>query len=273
MIEKENVNPSLILCLSFTNETVNNLKEKINYNIDILTFHKLALSILKDNNFKYFISPDSLLDYLIDEYFQSYLVNKKLLDEYLNNGNNLEYLKQNILSLIKKIKCNNINIKEIKKVIKKLHNDNDKILFIFTLNIYKIYTEELLSTLKIDFDDMIIYAKKVLKKSKDKLRYRYIIIDEYQDISLIRFNLIKEILNKTNASLMCVGDDYQSIYGFSGSNINLFTCFFKYFPNAKRIDIKNTYRNCYQLIKTSLKFIRKNPYQLRKNIHAKFLLK
>ncbi len=273
LIEKKKIDPSLILCLSFTNETVNNLKDKINYDVDILTFHKLALKILKDNKFKYFISPDSLLEYIIDEYFESFLVNKKYLKEYLEDNNNLEYLKHNILSIIKKIKCNNLSINEIKKVIKNIHSDKDKLLFIFTFNIYRIYNEELLSTLKIDFDDMIIYAKNLIKENGYIKNYKYIIIDEYQDISLIRFNLIKEILNKTKASLMCVGDDYQSIYGFSGSNINLFTCFFKYFPEAKRIDIKNTYRNCYQLIKTSVKFIKKNPYQLRKNIHAKFLLK
>ena len=273
LIEKSGIDPSLILCLSFTNETVSNLKEKINYNVDILTFHKLALKILKDNNFKYFISPDSLLEYIVDEYFESFLVNKRYLNEYLDSNNKIEYLKHNIISFIKKIKCNNLNFEEIKKIIKKSYDDNDKIFLIFTFSIYKIYIEELKSTLKIDFDDMIIYAKDIIENNGFIKKYQYIIIDEYQDISLIRFELIKEIIDKTNANLMCVGDDYQSIYGFSGSNIDLFLDFFKYFPNAKRIDIKNTYRNCYELIKISLKFIKKNPYQLRKNIHARFLLK
>ena len=72
---------------------------------------------------------------------------------------------------------------------------------------------------------------------------------------------------------MCVGDDYQAIYGFSGSNLKIFLDFFNYFPDGNRIDIKNTYRNSYELVNTSVKFIKKNPFQLRKNIHANFLFK
>ena len=135
------------------------------------------------------------------------------------------------------------------------------------------YEDELLSEYNIDFDDMIIYATNLVKKNGIKKNYKYIIIDEYQDISKIRFNLIYEILKKLNSNLMCVGDDYQAIYGFSGSNVSLFLNFFNYFPDSKRKKIKNTYRNSYELINTSLKFIKKNPYQLRKNIHATFLFK
>ena len=273
LIEKQNIDPSSILCLSFTNETVNNLKDKINYDVNILTFHKLALKILKDNNFPYFIASDNLLEYIVNEYFESFLVNKDFLKEYLDNGNKLEYLKRNIITFIKNIKCNNVSIIKIKRLLKKTHDKYKKLFFLFSLSIYKIYEEELFSTFKIDFDDMIIYAREIINRNGYINNYKYIIIDEYQDISLIRFNLVKEILNKTNANLMCVGDDYQSIYGFSGSNVSLFINFFKYFKDGLRMDIKNTYRNSYQLINTSIKFIRKNPYQLRKNIHATFLLK
>ena len=278
LIEKKNVKEDEILCLSFTNETVNNLKEKVKYNIDIFTFHKLSLNILKENNYKYYISDDNLLEYIVNEYF---LINDNetfnYLREYFNdkidfNSNKFKILKLNILSYIKKIKCNDINQKLIRKKIRNI-SSKDKIFLIFVFNIYKIYMEELNSTLKIDFDDMIIYARNLVKKYGIKKKYRYIIIDEYQDISLIRFKLIKEIINKLKANIMCVGDDYQSIYGFSGSNINLFTNFFKYFPSAKRIDIKNTYRNGYELINITNKFIMKNHFQLKKDIHANFLIK
>ncbi len=279
LIEKCGYLPSEILCLSFTNETVNNLKSRVNDDVDVLTFHKLALKILKDNNYQYTIASDMLLEYIVDEYFHSYLVNIRFLNEYLkkdiyvNKSDNDKFLilKNNIISFIKKIKCNNVEFSKLQKISKKVKNEN-KIFLIFAFDILRIYNEELLSTKSIDFDDMIINAKKLINRGGLIPKYKYIIIDEYQDISLIRFNLIKAILDKNNSNLMCVGDDYQSIYGFSGSNINLFIDFFKYFP-GKRMDIKNTYRNSYQLIKSSIKFIMKNPYQLRKNIHAKFLLK
>ena len=283
LIEKKNIKENEILCLSFTNETVDNLKNKVKYNVDVLTFHKLALRILESNHFNYKISRDNLLTYIVDEYF---LIDddkiKKLLINYFDNK--LEYLdvinskelvilKNNIVSLIKMIKCNNLTIYKLCKLRNSCTNYKDKIFYYFALCIYQLYIEELGSERKIDFDDMIIYAKEEVKRYGFKKNYRYIIIDEYQDISRIRFELIIEILKNTNAKLMCVGDDYQAIYGFSGSNLKIFLEFFNYFPEGKRIDIKNTYRNSYELIKTSIKFIKKNPYQLRKHIHAKFLLK
>lgn len=278
LIEKKNIKENEILCLSFTNETVDNLKDKLKYNVDVFTFHKLALKILESNNFYYKISRDDLINYIVDEYF--FIDDNKtnnFLKEYYDDKDyskeDLIILKNNITSMIKMMKCNNLSISKIKKLRNKCLNSKDKIFYYFVLSIYEIYEEELASEYKIDFDDMIIYAKELVKKHGFRRNYKYIMIDEYQDISRIRFELILEILKNTNAKLMCVGDDYQAIYGFSGSNLKIFLDFFKYFPKGKRIDIKNTYRNSYELIHTSLKFIKKNPYQLRKTIHAKFLYK
>lgn len=291
LIERENLKKEDILCLSFTNETVNNLKNKLNYPVDVFTFHRLSLNILKENNFNYFITSDEKLHYIIEEYFYCLYYDDKLyqmlfeyIDKKLLNKKKLSYLdycqnkriiilKMKIYSFIKKIKSNNFKMKDIRRLCKKVSSKNDKIFLVFTFNILRIYQEDLVSENEIDFDDMISYATFLVKRNGLKRKYKYIIIDEYQDISLARFSLIKEILNSIDAKLMCVGDDYQSIYGFSGSSVALFIDFFKYFPLAKRIDIKNTYRNSYELIKTSCKFIMKNKYQLRKNIHATFLLK
>ena len=278
LIERKNIKPSEILCLSFTNETVDNLKSKLDYNVDVFTFHKLALRILHENNFTYTISRDTLINYIVDEYF---LIdddkNRKLLNEYFDNKeditSDLNILKNNIVSLIKMIKCNNLSISKLRKLRYKCFGNKDKIFYYFAISIYLLYEEELASEIKIDFDDMIVYAKELVKRNGFRRNYKYILIDEYQDISRIRFELILEILNNTNAKLMCVGDDYQAIYGFSGSNLKLFLDFFNYFPNGKRIDIKKTYRNSYELVNTSVKFIKKNPYQLRKNIEANFLFK
>ena len=283
LIEKEKLKESEILCLSFTNETVDNLKNKIKYNVDVLTFHKLALRILNENNFTYHISRDTLINYITDEYFFiDDNETKSLLTEYFDNkytyqeiidSKELIILKNNIISLIKMIKCNNLTMAKLKKLKNKCLNNKDKILYYFVISIFNLYEEELASEYKIDFDDMIVYAKELVRKHGFRKNYKYIMIDEYQDISKIRFELILEILKNTNAKLMCVGDDYQAIYGFSGSNLKIFLDFFKYFSNGQRIDIKNTYRNSYELVHTSIKFVKKNPYQLRKNIHATFLFK
>ena len=272
-----------ILALSFTNETVNDLKNKISYNVDVLTFHKLALKILKNQKYHFMIASDNLLEYITNEFFLSYLFvpYQKLILSYFNidsieesiiNGK-LDILKYQITSFIKKIKTNNYSINYIRKKIKKVRDDKEKIFLILSLKIYSIYEEELSSCNMIDFNDMITKACNIVEKHNINRKYRFIIIDEYQDISKIRFDLIKIIINKTNAHLMCVGDDFQSIYAFSGSNLSLFINFSKYFKEYQRIDIKNTYRNSYELIKIARKFILKNPYQLRKTIYAQFMKK
>ena len=280
LIERKNVKETEILCLSFTNEAVSNLINRIHYDVDILTFHKLALRILNENNFNYNIARDDLIDYIVQEYFYiennktksfllEYFDNNKTYEEILNSSE-LIILRNNIISLIKMIRCNDIRINKLRN---RCIDIKDKIFYYFTVSIYKLYVEELFSECKIDFDDMIVYARELIKKNGFRKNYKYILIDEYQDISKIRFQLIFEILKYTNAKLMCVGDDYQAIYGFSGSNLKIFLNFFKYFPEGARIDIKNTYRNSYELINISTKFIKKNPYQLNKNIKALFLYK
>ena len=278
LIEKLNYQENEILCLSFTNETVNNLREKLKYNVDVLTFHKLALDILKEHHFNYHIASPDLLDYIVNEFFFSIKYNfllLSLLKEYCDNkisNKKIDILKIEIISFIHKIKCNDISFKKL-VFLKKKSNSKEKIFLIFAFNILLEYILELNSQNNIDFDDMIINATKLIKTKSIKRNIKYIIIDEYQDISLIRFHLIYEIIKRTNAKIMCVGDDYQSIYGFSGSNLSLFVNFLKYFPKGKRQCIKYTYRNSYELIGIASHFIRKNAFQLKKNVCATFLLK
>jgi len=115
---------------------------------------------------------------------------------------------------------------------------------------------------------MIIDATKLIQEKGILQRYKYIIIDEYQDTSYIRFELIKAIIEKTGAKLMAVGDDFQSIYRFTGCDVSLFLNFQKYFPNSKIMKIENTYRNSNQLVEVASKFILKNYNQIKKNLKS-----
>lgn len=130
------------------------------------------------------------------------------------------------------------------------------------------YEEFLDSNGMIDFNDMINEATNIAREVELEFKYKYIIIDEYQDISMSRFNLIKEIRNKTNAKVMCVGDDWQSIYRFAGSDIDLFTNFEKHFGYYELLKIENTYRNSQELINIAGSFIMKNPKQLKKELKS-----
>ena len=142
---------------------------------------------------------------------------------------------------------------------------NNSLFLQIAYDIYLLYQEEIKSTNSIDFDDMITIATKIVSNEYNK-KYKYIIIDEYQDTNLIRFNLIYEILKKTNASLLVVGDDFQSIYGFTGCNLSMFLNFTKYFENASIYKITTTYRNSRELVNIAGNFIMKNEKQIKKNL-------
>lgn len=134
----------------------------------------------------------------------------------------------------------------------------------FAESFYTFYSEALIQERKIDFNDMIIQAAGMISEGIFIPNYKYVIIDEYQDISVGRYKLIKETLRKTEAKLFCVGDDWQSIYRFSGSEVSLFTNFEKHFGLYSRTDIVQTYRNSQELLDISGAFVQANPEQMKK---------
>lgn len=131
---------------------------------------------------------------------------------------------------------------------------------------YNHYQNELLKNRVIDFNDMINDAR--VAASSITFPYRYIIIDEYQDISQSRYKLIKTIKESCGARLLCVGDDWQSIYRFAGSDLDLFTGFESYFGHTQVMRIENTYRNSQELIDVAGSFVMQNPRQLRKQLRS-----
>lgn len=105
----------------------------------------------------------------------------------------------------------------------------------------------------------------IIKENKIEFPYNYIIVDEYQDISVARFKLIKEIRETSQARLICVGDDWQSIYRFAGSEISLLTKFRNYVGHFEQLKIEHTYRNSQELVDIASSYIKKNPMQILKN--------
>ena len=268
LIEKKSIKASKILCLSFTNEAVNNLKRILSYNVDVMTFHKLSLNIL-DNKYKI---NNNYLSYVIDEYFEGIAIhNKKILkilvnliektninkyNYYLNKGM-FNYLKQTIKRFIELFIVNGKDINDFLKI-----KRYKKILMII-VDIYYLYISELKSKREVDLNGIITLSTKYVDKSK--LEYKYIIVDEFQDISRVRMNLLMTLFNKLKAKLLLVGDDYQSIYGFSGSNLESYLKIFKK-KYTKVIYLKNNYRCSQEIVNISYKFIMKNKRQIKKEI-------
>ena len=267
-----------ILCISLTNEATNSLKRKIEcigYNIDCYTFHKLGLNIIKKYN-NVSVIDDDYLEYIVDEYFFSIvkysyrkyyllLVFKKIKYSEIIDSKEFLLYKKTIVTFINLLKNKGLDINYIFE----LYNESFlKYKYLFILEIYYIYSTELSSTNRIDLNDMIRYATYLVEENKLKLKYKYIIIDEFQDTSIIRLDLIKAIMKYNNSKLMCVGDDYQSIYRFAGSDISLFLNFKSIIKDSSIMYLKNTYRNSKEILYVSTNFICKNKYQFKKELYS-----
>ncbi|CDE87444.1 putative phage tail component domain protein [Prevotella sp. CAG:891] len=136
------------------------------------------------------------------------------------------------------------------------------------LPVYERYNKELNDRNQIDFTDAILQATELCRASHP-VEYDYIIVDEFQDISVDRYNFLK-VLREGNppAKLYCVGDDWQSIYRFSGSDMALFNQFPKYFGATEINKIETTYRFGEPLVSLSSRFIQRNKSQIQKSIHS-----
>ena len=162
--------------------------------------------------------------------------------------------------------------KSVKEVLKQAKNADDERSIFIIKNIfqpvYERYINALSNSNQIDFTDAILQATEICRTSHP-IEYDYIIVDEFQDISVDRYKFLK-VLREGNppAKLYCVGDDWQSIYRFSGSDMALFNQYPQYFGATEINKIETTYRFGEPLISLSSNFIQRNRAQIQKNIHS-----
>ena len=131
------------------------------------------------------------------------------------------------------------------------------------------YVEELESQASIDFDDMIIKATELVKEGSFKPQWRYILIDEFQDISSARMNLVNTIIEHSDSpSLTVVGDDWQSIYRFSGGKLELTTGFAELIGPYTETKLQKTFRYNNSIATTAGRFVMENPNQFKKDIET-----
>ena len=280
LIKELNIGLDEILVISLTNDACNSLRDKIysyyDYKIEVLTFHKLALLILKDNELDYQIASEDMLDNVIDDFFKYYINTKILKKAYkylVKNDNDLTKIQNTIKTFIHLFKSSNKDINYYKNILKKIKYTlsykkykKNKYLLLFIINIYLLYENNLKMGEYIDFEDMINKSIEVLDKFGIKRKWKYIIIDEYQDSSYIKVKMIQKIISITHSKLLVVGDDFQSIYRFTGSDLEVFLNFKEYFNNSIIMEIKNTYRNPQELIDIAGSFIMRNNKQIRKKL-------
>ena len=256
LINELNVDPYNILAITFTNKAANEMKERVKkllgidtYNMQISTFHSFGVSILRkhydkvgfERNFTILDSDDSLT------------VIKKILKEQ-----NLDPKVYNPKAIRNKISSAKNELIDPDSYSKYVNNDYDEIV----LNVYRSYQNKLLRNNSMDFDDLLILPIKLLRDNPSVLesyqeRFKYILVDEYQDTNQAQYILVK-MMSAKYKNICVVGDESQSIYSFRGANYKNILNFEKDYKNAKVILLEENYRSTGYILDVANDIIKNN---------------
>ena len=182
----------------------------------------------------------------------------------------IKHYHQVISTCIKHIRSSHLSLEMLLERAKSLHDKERARIFAQVVwKVATVYSQKLADADRIDFDSMIGDATKLVETRKYVSPYTLILVDEFQDISEPRANLIKALRQQSPFSkVFAVGDDWQSIYRFAGSDISLFTGFQENFGASWLGRLEQTYR-CNQLIaETAAQFVQRNPAQLKKAVRS-----
>lgn len=197
--------------------------------------------------------------------------NKEIMDKLIASEESryVRKLVNLICRFITNFKTNGFDVDEFDRMYHSTTNVRSRLFLNICQECYLEYQRYLKENDAVDFEDMINESARVLRQVKEmrqRLHFKYIIVDEYQDISRQRFDLITAISEVCDGKIIAVGDDWQSIYAFSGSDISLFTKFQEKMGYAKLLKIVRTYRNAQEVIDIAGNFIQKNPMQIEKQL-------
>lgn len=174
-----------------------------------------------------------------------------------------------LCTFIQNFKTNGYDTDKFREMHRMTDNVRTKLFLDVCHQCYLEYSKKLKERGAVDFEDMINDSAKILQEQQDmgeKLNFKYIIIDEYQDISRQRFDLARTLSQICDAKIIAVGDDWQSIYAYAGSDITLFTHFAEIMGYGEELKIIKTYRNSQEVIDIAGSFIQKNSFQIQKSL-------
>ena len=264
LIKNIGVDPSNILAITFTNKAAKEMKERvvnllgpIAYQIQISTFHSFGLSVVRDNyellgykkEFTILDSDDSLL-----------IVKRILKDMNLDSK---IYNPRAIRNRISSAKNEMVLPEELERF--SACDFDEKV-----VDVYRKYQEKLESNNSLDFDDLLLRPIELFNNHPEVLneyqeRFKYILIDEYQDTNEVQYTLTK-LLSKKNKNICVVGDESQSIYAFRGSNYRNILNFEKDYKNAKIILLEQNYRSTKTILNAANDVIKNNKQRKEKNL-------
>ena len=268
LIKDKIYHPNQILALTFTNKAAAEMKERIKGSINcdgvnVGTFHSIGARILRKH-----------ISYLNDKYNSDFTIydvsdQKSLLKEVVDQLNIAEFKELNInflRSQLDKFKNASMTVKEVES--KANSFEDEKI-----AEVYKRYSELLLSNNAVDFNDLIGMPIKLFKENKSLLKqyqksWQYILVDEFQDTNSPQFDLIS-LLGGKHQNITVVGDDDQSIYGWRGANIdNILTNFKDTFPKAIEVKLEKNYRSTQRILDGAWSVVSNNTNRAEKKLVA-----
>ncbi len=264
LINNLDVSPYNILAITFTNKAAKEMETRVYdmvgvtaKNIQISTFHSFGLKIIRENsaalgyksNFDIMDSDDSLT------------VVKKILKD--KGYDPKKFNPRAIRNKISSAKNALVTPQEFERYVA---GDFEKV----TLEVYTEYQNKLFKNNSVDFDDLLILPIKLFREHKDILenyqeRYKYILIDEYQDTNDAQYKLTHLLADKYK-NIMVVGDDFQSIYSFRGANYKNILNFEKDYPNAKVVLLEQNYRSTSTILDAANDVIKNNKEKKDKKL-------
>lgn len=263
LIEKAEVRPENILVVTFTKAAAISMQKRFStlmnggkgQLVTFGTFHSVFYKILKKSR-RYeateILSERQKTDYI-----------REIIGRYGISSNDISELSQNIINDIGNIKGNMLNAQEYEPSCCKKED---------FIKVYNAYNLELKKDGKMDFDDILRECYLLLCENHTILEqwrelYKYILIDEFQDINRIQMNIIELLASPLN-NIFVVGDDDQSIYGFRGARPEIMIEFKDYYPEAELIVLNVNYRSTQSIINVAGRVIENNKTRLDKCAHA-----
>ena len=267
LVNEKNINPYNILAITFTNKaakemkqrTFKMLKEKA-YQMQISTFHSLGLLLIKENyeklgfnkNFTILDSDDSLT------------IIKKIIKEM-----NLDPKMYNPKAIRNKISSAKNELMDSKYYSRFVNSEYEQTV----LTVFEKYEKKVQKNNSMDFDDLLLLPIKLFKKNPEILekyqeKFKYILVDEYQDTNSAQYTLIK-MLSQKYQNICVVGDIDQSIYGFRGANFRNILNFEKDYPKAKIILLEENYRSTSNILNVANDIIKNNKQRKEKKLWTK----
>lgn len=260
LIQNHRVTPSDILVITFTRAAAKNMKERFlaavglhDTDVNFSTLHSLFYKILS-----YYTNLKA--SNIISEEQKHTIIQEIILKLRINVDDKAELIRQSATN-ISSIKSGNPD-----------SVDKDSVFVEYFKEIYYHYSEYLKKNRLLDFDDLILYCYRLLNYKPEILdacrrKFRYIMVDEFQDISFLQYKIIK-MLAEPEQNLFVVGDDDQSIYSFRGAEPKIMLDFPKDFPNTKIIKLDINYRSGQKIIMAAEKIIKHNTKRYSKQIRS-----